>query len=124
MVWLLNWWFYSASCFGPLIIIRTSDYSITILNHESIHSQQQKEMWYLPAYFLYITEFLIKLLYYRNISKAYMNISFEREAYLFQGTVGYLSRRKPYQHLKLIYLRDKKEVKKVNYVDTLELRRE
>jgi hypothetical protein len=108
MVFLLDNWFYSGSCIGPFIIIRSRDYNITLLNHEMIHRAQQIEMLFILAYLLYAIEFIVKVIYYRSFKLAYVNVSFEREAYLFQNTIGYLSKRKPYQHLRLIYLKDKK----------------
>lgn len=106
-----RWWFYPASCIGPFIIMRPQHHNVILLNHECIHARQQFEMGYVFAYALYILEFVCKLFYYRfNARTAYMSVSFEREAYLYEQTVGYLAKRKPYQHLRLIWLRDKKKL--------------
>ena len=45
---------------------------------------------FLMFYILYVLEYLIKLILYRNFSKAYKNISFEREAYECQFDNNYL----------------------------------
>ena len=68
--------------------------NVTPFNHEEIHSEQQKEMLILPFFIWYGLEFLFRLCQYRNWSKAYRNISFEREAYANQDNIAYLGRRK------------------------------
>lgn len=107
MILVFKRWFYSASCMGPIIIVREADYNITLLNHEYIHVKQQKECLYLFAHVIYIAEFLVKLLYYRNVKTAYLAVSFEREAYLFQHVVGYANNRKHFVWLRFIYVRKK-----------------
>ncbi len=52
-----------------------------VINHERIHTAQQRELLFIPFYILYVFEWLIRLIQYRNRNDAYMNISFEREAY-------------------------------------------
>ena len=73
------------------------------INHETIHFQQQLEMLVLPFYVLYILEYALKFIYYRDIKKAYMNISFEREAYKHEWEFDYLNNRKRYNWIKLIF---------------------
>ncbi|MBR5551465.1 MAG: hypothetical protein IKV83_06070 [Muribaculaceae bacterium] len=65
-----------------------------IVNHERIHTAQQKEMLWIPFYVAYIIEWLFKLLKYRNSHRAYMDISFEREAYTHGHDLTYLTHRK------------------------------
>ena len=65
-----------------------------VVNHERIHTAQQKELLFIPFYILYIIEWAIRLVQYRNIHRAYMNISFEREAYANGNDLGYLPGRK------------------------------
>lgn len=67
-----------------------------VVNHERIHDAQQRELLYVPFYLVYIIEWLIRLLQYRNSHDAYMNISFEREAYANGRNLGYLPARRPY----------------------------
>ena len=52
-----------------------------ILNHELIHCQQQLELLYIPFFILYVLEWLVHLVKYRDWWKAYDAISFEKEAY-------------------------------------------
>ncbi|MDD6888953.1 MAG: hypothetical protein PUD39_01650 [Bacteroidales bacterium] len=67
-----------------------------LLNHELIHCQQQLEWLYIPFFVIYGVEWLINMLRYRNSRKAYMAISFEREAYRHERDLGYVARRKHY----------------------------
>jgi hypothetical protein len=72
------------------------------INHESIHFQQQLELGVLPFYFIYVLEYLLKLPFYG--SKAYENISFEREAYENDEDLEYLDNRTRYCWLhKMLY---------------------
>lgn len=61
----------------------------TVLNHEYIHSLQQREMLFVFFYMWYVMEWLVKLCKYRNTTEAYYNISFEREAYAHQRDLNY-----------------------------------
>lgn len=65
----------------------------TLITHESIHLQQQLELLVIPFYLLYVSEFLLKLLYYKNWTTAYKNISFEREAFANEKDLNYLKLR-------------------------------
>ncbi len=73
-----------------------------VINHERIHTAQQRELLFIPFYILYILEWLFRLIQYRNPHKAYMNISFEREAYSHGHNLDYLKTRKHYSFLKYI----------------------
>lgn len=68
----------------------------TLLNHERIHIRQQLELLILPFFILYVSEWLILLLKYRNKDIAYRNISFEKEAYDHGKDLSYLISRRPY----------------------------
>ena len=71
--------------------------------HEEIHSEQMKEMLYIPFYIWYLLEFLVKLLYYFNWNKAYRAISFECEAYKYQDWSYYISYRNKYAWTQFLY---------------------
>lgn len=60
------------------------------IRHESIHWEQQKEMLILPFFLWYLIEFIVNLFKFNDWSKAYRNISFEREAYDFEKKKYYL----------------------------------
>lgn len=51
------------------------------LNHEYIHTMQQKEMLFVFFYLWYVVEWLIRVVQYRSFYQGYLHISFEREAY-------------------------------------------
>ncbi len=65
-----------------------------IINHESIHLRQQKELLVVFFYLWYGIDFLIKLAKYRDWHLAYRNIIFEREAYANEHNLGYLKTRR------------------------------
>lgn len=75
-----------------------------LLNHEYIHTVQMREMLYLPFYIWYVIEWIIRLIAYRDANKAYLNISFEREAYDNQEDFNYVISKKriPYAFFKYI----------------------
>ncbi|MBQ8066593.1 MAG: hypothetical protein IJ200_13190 [Prevotella sp.] len=68
------------------------------LNHELIHVAQQRELLYVPFFIWYVAEWLVLFIKYRNATKAYFNIRFEREAYAHQHDLGYLRRRKHFRY--------------------------
>jgi len=88
----------------PFIILRDKQLKEDnrIMNHERIHIRQQVELLTLPFYVLYLIEFGIGLIKYKNRHTAYMNISFEREAYKYDADLNYLTKRKFWAWVKLI----------------------
>ena len=93
--------FYAINLFGTLFIreeYKEQPISETTLNHESIHTAQIKEMWYVFFYIWYFIEWLLLLF---SIGKdAYYRISFEREAYDNEDNLKYLETRKPFSWFK------------------------
>lgn len=73
-----------------------------VINHERIHTAQQRELLFVPFYILYVVEWLFRLVQYRNQNDAYMNISFEREAYACGHNLDYLPKRKLYSWLRFL----------------------
>ena len=92
--------FLAIDLFGLLFCKKDAKINDVIVNHESIHTSQMKEMLYIPFYLWYVTEWLIKLLFKGN---AYRNISFEREAYDNQYNLNYLKERKRYNWIKRLF---------------------
>ena len=108
---------YDAITIFPFIFAQEKPLGSVVLNHEKIHLCQQLEVlvasllvalvviiafglsfWWLltaiPVYYLfYGVEYGVRYLIYRNHKEAYMNISFEQEAYLSDGDIDYLSSR-------------------------------
>lgn len=80
------------------LVFARSEYgrlSQQICNHEKIHTLQQQEMLFVFFYLWYVSEWLIRLAQYRDMKRAYYEISMEREAYLNQDNLEY-SRHRPY----------------------------
>jgi len=72
------------------------------INHEKIHLRQQAELLVVPFYIMYLTEYVVRLLQYKNSHEAYRNISFEREAYEREGDLFYLKDRKLWSFIKYL----------------------
>lgn len=70
-----------------------------VINHESIHIEQQKELLVIGFYLWYFVEWIIRLFMKGN---AYKNISMEREGYENRKNLDYLKTRKKYNFLKYI----------------------
>lgn len=85
----------------PFIFIREGKSNDKILiNHESIHIQQQKELLVIFFYLFYISEYLIRYFMYKNWYKAYRNISFENEAYFYENDLNFLKKRKLFNFIR------------------------
>jgi hypothetical protein len=76
--------------------------NVVLINHEKIHLRQQLELLIIPFFVIYIFEFLIRLVQYRNWALAYRNISFEREAYRNEKDLNYLKSRPLFSFVKFI----------------------
>src|SRR5690606_11454142 len=74
----------------------------SFINHEKIHCAQALEMAVILFYLWYVFEFLVKWVWYRNFNLAYLNISFEREAYANESNLKYLYSRRFWSFLKYI----------------------
>lgn len=92
--------FKAINLFGILFVRKECELSQRDINHESIHTAQMKEMWYIGFYIWYLIEWLYKLI---TIKNAYRNISFEREAYSNQNDMYYLNaKRKKFAWVKYL----------------------
>lgn len=96
--------FKAMNLFGLFLFVKGNSLSERTLNHESIHSVQWKETYYIGFLVIYLYEFVKNLIYeiFNTRNKtfsqkwhlAYRLISFECEAYTFQSTKDYLKTRK------------------------------
>ncbi|WP_396636903.1 hypothetical protein [Maribacter sp. R77961] len=88
----------------PFIFLKSNSLKAdtVLINHEKIHLRQQQELLLLPFYVLYITEWLLRAIFYLDSYRAYQNISFEREAYVNENQLDYLSHRKPFSFIKYL----------------------
>ena len=94
---------YIAITIWPFIIINKKYKGDKVLiNHEKIHIKQQIELLWLPFFIWYFIEFLVRYLQYKNWNKAYLNISFEREAHDKECDLNYLKTRKWFSFLKYL----------------------
>ncbi|MRX76392.1 hypothetical protein GJU39_09855 [Pedobacter petrophilus] len=88
----------------PFILLKNvklkTDWSM--INHEKIHLRQQLELLVLPFYILYLINYLINLVRYKNHHAAYLNIIFEKEAYKYDLDRDYLKNGNWYGWLKII----------------------
>lgn len=80
----------------PFILLKNKSLKTNkiIVNHEKIHLRQQIEFLIFPFYLWYLIEFLVRWIQFKEIEKAYLNISFEREAYTNEENLTYLKKRK------------------------------
>lgn len=88
----------------PFILLKDKNLKLDerLINHEKIHLRQQMELLVFPFYFWYLTEYIIRLFQYGNANEAYLNISFEREAYHNEADLLYLKKRRWFGFLKYI----------------------
>jgi hypothetical protein len=86
----------------PFVVVRdrkAQDY-LVLMNHEHIHLRQQLELLVLPFFVIYVLDYLVKLMRYRNKDRAYRNVIFEREAYQNENDLDYLKSRSFWRFLK------------------------
>lgn len=89
----------------PFIILNSKlslERQETLINHEKIHLRQQLELLVLPFYILYLANYIINLLVYKNHQKAYRNIIFEKEAFENEKRNDYLKSRKIWAFINFI----------------------
>lgn len=99
--------FVAINLFGIIFARKEYKYlSKQELNHEKIHTAQLVELLGIFYYPVYFTEWIIRLIQYRDPLKAYQNISFEREAYANDANLNYLKKRKLFSFVH--YYTDKK----------------
>lgn len=65
-----------------------------LINHEKIHIRQQIELLVIPFYLFYLLNYLFNLIKFGEHNKAYKNIIFEKEAFIKESDLDYLSKRK------------------------------
>ena len=77
----------------PFIFIKDEG-SPVVLNHESIHIRQQAELFVIFFYLLYVFDWVVGLIKYKDLDIAYNRIRFEQEAYENDTHPYYLIERK------------------------------
>ncbi|MCQ2243445.1 MAG: CPBP family intramembrane metalloprotease [Bacteroidaceae bacterium] len=95
--------FLATNIFGVILCRgkkgRLSDVDI---NHEYIHTLQQRELFFIGFMLLYYFEWLYWLCKLRGFMKAYYAISFEREAYRNEKNLKYSKTRKRFAWFKIL----------------------
>ena len=90
--WFINVW---AITLYPFIICK-GEMDQQTKTHEIIHLHQQRELWLIGFYLLYVGYWLWFLYKHRDFKMAYACIPFEREAYDNDEDPTYPVRRKAY----------------------------
>ena len=85
----------------PFIICR-EEMDEVVLNHEKIHLAQQKELWIIGFYLLYVYYWLRRRLSGESSLIAYLNIPFEVEAYSNESNHQYLKQREKHSWRKYL----------------------
>ncbi|MDE6310836.1 MAG: hypothetical protein K2L96_03360 [Muribaculaceae bacterium] len=93
---------YCVNLFGTFWTRDTSWIDKYVINHERIHTAQERELLFIPFYVIYLLELCVRRLQYPGWKEAYYNISFEREAYKNGRDLTYLKNRKHYAWVKYI----------------------
>ncbi len=70
----------SAITLFPFVII-SKELDEYEMNHELIHYEQQKELYVIGFYFLYVYDYAKGIIKYKNKEFAYYQIRFERETH-------------------------------------------
>ena len=73
----------------PFIIL-SEDVDEFTMNQELIHFEQQKELFVIGFYALYVYDFIRGMIKYKNKDMAYYLIRFEQEAYNYESDLGYI----------------------------------
>ena len=95
---------YVGLSFWPFIILKHDALKedAVLINHEKIHLKQQLELLIVPFYILYVTEWLLRSLFYLNFYRGYQNISFEQEAYHNEHNMDYTRERGLFSFIKYL----------------------
>ncbi|OHT47396.1 hypothetical protein [Flavobacterium tructae] len=98
---------YRGMAVFPFVILKydADKANAVFVNHEKIHLRQQLELLILPFYILYVFEYAIRLIQYKDKELAYRNISFEREAYANETHLNYLKSRSFFGFLNYLTLK-------------------
>lgn len=91
--------FKAINLFGVTFVRSGRIFTSVDYTHESIHTEQMKELLYVGFYLWYAVEWIIRLFCKGN---AYRNISFEREAYDNQYKPYYTSSRSHFAFLRYL----------------------
>ena len=80
--------------FGTVFAKPWMEMNKKVINHESIHTAQMRELGYIPFYLIYLLECVYRLISCKG--NEYRRLSFEREEYNHEHDLTYLKNRKPF----------------------------
>lgn len=105
MIIISKWLKVNGIALWPFILLQNEAFrhNKIIINHERIHLRQQIELLILPFYVLYLINYLVNLIIYRNHYRAYVEIIFEREAYINDRKLTYLRTRPLFSSFKYLF---------------------
>lgn len=97
--------YLAVNVFGVLFVRKGKKDKVSdkVINHESIHTAQMKEMLWLFFYLWYGIEWFVRLFQHGD---EYRSVSFEREAYDNEDNMEYLKTRKRYAWFKYVKLKN------------------
>jgi len=104
LVKVITFNFARAITIFPFILLsdKQSKEDKVLINHEMIHIRQQLELLIIPFYLWYFIEFFIRYIKTGDRYTAYINISFEKEAYSNEGNLEYNKNKKFWSFFKYI----------------------
>lgn len=88
----LRWFGLNGIVLWPFVLYADKDPHPLIQNHEAIHMAQIKRVGVMKFYAVYLGEYARGRLAGLNHNEAYLNISFEQEAYNNQHDIFYLAK--------------------------------
>lgn len=91
--------------FGVLFVRKNTKLTEYDINHENIHNAQMREMLWVFFYLWYFVEYIFVRMFHGKQSVAYHDVSFEEEAYKYQGDLDYLKRRKHFAWIKFLRIK-------------------
>lgn len=87
---LVSWFFpVAAITLWPFVFIREGYDTQRLITHETIHIKQYNELFVVGFLFLYIYDWVHGLIRYRDTQRAYQQIRFEQEAYMYDNVEAY-----------------------------------
>lgn len=103
LVRIITFGFAAGITLFPFVLVRPGvKLNRRLVIHERIHIKQQLELLVIPFYLIYLFEFLIRFVYFKNHFKAYRQISFEQEAYENEENPNYLNNRRRWSWIKYL----------------------
>ena len=93
---LLSWFIdVRAITLFPFIFIKDGG-DDRLINHESIHAAQYRELFVIGFYLVYMWDFIVGFIKFKSGREAYYTIRFEKEAYANDHNLNYLENREKF----------------------------